>query len=121
MNMFNDDIYLDMVDTSKINSARSAMSEADKLRQIDEFRMKQQLESPIYKKLEEQNVLISNQLKEMIEQNNLLNKQLEESKKTEELAKNESQKSKIFGYFSFAVGTMIGLAGLIVALVALFK
>ena len=110
MNMFSDDIYLDMVDTSKINSARSAMAEADKLRRIDEFKMKQQLESPIYKKLEEQNVLLSNQLRETIEQNNLLKKQIEESKK-----------SKIFGYISFAVGTLIGLAGLIVALVALFK
>ena len=78
MNMFSDDIYLDMVDTSKINSARSAMAEADKLRRIDEFKMKQQLESPIYKKLEEQNVLLSNQLRETIEQNNLLKKQIEE-------------------------------------------
>ena len=121
MNMFNDDIYLDMVDTSKINSARSAMAEADKLRRIDEFKMKQQIESPMYKKLEEQNVLLSNQLRATIEQNNLLNQQLEESKKSEELAKNESKKSKIFGYISFAVGTLIGLAGLIVALVALFK
>lgn len=121
MNMISDDIYFDMVDTSKVSSVQSAMAEAQKLKRIDEFRMKQQLDSPIYKELKEQNILLNNQLKELSKQNNLLNSQLEEAKIAKDSAKEEAKKSKRFAYISFAVGTLIGLAGLVIALVALFK
>lgn len=119
--MISDDIYFDMVDTSKISSAQSAMDEARKQKIIDEFRMKQQLDSPIYKKIKEQNILLNNQLKELTKQNHLLNSQLEEAKTAKDSAKEEAKKSKRFAYVSFAVGTLIGIAGLVIALATLFK
>lgn len=119
--MISDDIYFDIVDTSKISSAQSAMDEVRKQKTIDEFRMKQQLDSPICKELKEQNILLNNQLKELSKQNILLNSQLEEAKTAKDSAKEESKESKRFAYISFAVGTLIGIAGLAIALATLFK
>ena len=65
----------------------------------------------------EQNDLLMNQVALMKEENERQKKQIEEAKVAEKEAKAEARKSKIFGWISFGVATVISIAALVVSIV----
>ena len=71
----------------------------------------------------EQNKLLGKQIESLQQQNQLLQqlyqqaqKEAEERKKEAEESKKQARHNKIFGWVSFAVGTAIGLAGVLVGI-----
>ena len=60
--------------------------------------------------LVEQNKLLQEQLRELKSQNEGLKKQAEDSVK-------EARQNKIFGWVSFAIGTAIGIAGVVFSII----
>ena len=67
--------------------------------------------------IKRQNELLSQQLTELREKNALLS-DLYESTKLEAYANaKEAKHNKIFGWVSFGVGTLIGLAGIVLAII----
>ncbi len=67
--------------------------------------------------VEEQSILLQRQLQETQEQNQLLRKQIEQAQDDAANSKTEARKNKIFGWVSFGVGTLIGIIGIILAVV----
>ena len=68
----------------------------------------------------EQNTLLMNQIALMKEENERQKAQIEEVKIAEKEAKAEARKSKIFGWISFGVATVISIAALVVSIISLF-
>ena len=68
----------------------------------------------------EQNALLMNQIALMKEENERQKAQIEEVKVAEKEAKAEARKSKIFGWISFGVATVISIAALVVSIISLF-
>ena len=65
----------------------------------------------------EQNVLLQNQLTELKTQNILLCQQSEQARLDAIDAKKETRRNKIFAWVSFGVGTLIGIAGIVVGII----
>ena len=68
----------------------------------------------------EQNTLLMNQISLMKKENERQKAQIEEVKIAEKEAKAEARKSKIFGWISFGVATVISIAALVVSIISLF-
>ena len=98
-NYMNDDPYMYMIDPAKVTSAITLDYEIKKLKRIDEFNMQKQLDSPIYKKLAEQNALLTKQSKDLIEQNELMKKQLDLEIEEKQRAEKEAIKAKKLNMF----------------------
>lgn len=60
-----------------------------------------------------QNKLLSEQIDTLKEQNKLLKEMYDNAKTDSEENKKQAKNNKIFGWISFAVGTIIGLAGVL--------
>lgn len=95
----NDDPYMYMINPAKVTSAITLDNEIKKLKRIDEFNMQKQLDSPIYKKLAEQNALLTKQSKDLIEQNELMKKQLDLEIEEKQRAEKETIKAKKLNMF----------------------
>lgn len=91
--------YIYMIDPNKVTSAISVGYEIEKLEKIDQFKMEKQLDSPIYKKLTEQNALLTKQSKDLIEQNELMKKQLDLEIEEKQRAEKEAIKAKKLNMF----------------------
>lgn len=63
-----------------------------------------------------QNKLLSEQIETLNEQNRLLNGMYEAAKTESEENKKQARHSQLFGWISFAVGTVIGIAGVLVGI-----
>lgn len=64
----------------------------------------------------EQNGLLQSQLQELQEQNRMLHEQMMQAQSDAIETKAEARKNKIFGWVSFGVGTLIGIAGIVVGI-----
>lgn len=67
--------------------------------------------------VQEQNILLQNQLTELNTQNRLLCQQSEQARLDAIEAKKETRRNKIFAWVSFGVGTLIGIAGVVVGII----
>ena len=112
--MKNDDIYNDLIDVSKANSAARAFSEIEKQKRIEDFELQQQEKSPIYKQLIEQNTLLNNQMKELKAQNKLLLKQIDQAQEAVNEAKRHNKHSTIVSYISLAIALLIGIVSILI-------
>lgn len=72
----------------------------------------QQLEA-----VKEQNKLLEKQIREMQDKNALLNELYDNSKKESIANAKDAKHNKIFGWVSFGVGTLIGIAGIILGII----
>ena len=72
----------------------------------------QQLEA-----VKEQNKLLEKQIREMQDKNALLNELYDNSQKESIANAKDAKHNKIFGWVSFAVGTLIGIAGIILGII----
>ena len=118
--MISDDIYFDMVDTSKVSSVQGALQEAEKLKRIDEFRLQQQINSPLYKKLSEQNALLVQQSNELIKQNDLIKQQLDLTIHEKERAEADSIKAKKLNIFMAIIASLSLIAAIVSIFVSIF-
>lgn len=111
---------------------RNSISSAKQLDEI--YKAGEELERENEQKknefIQKQNEPILNKLNHLLdlekEQNKKLQDQIDELKKANETniketqeAKNESKKSKMFGWISFGISTFVAIASLIVAIIAL--
>ena len=123
------DFNLQGLDFSTVNSAKRLSSILDDMNSLAEYKRKK--DEALFKTAEasqEQKKLLLQQLEEVREQNKLLkesNLALKENyltlKELYKMAKNdaernakEARQNKIFGWVSFAVGTVIAIAGIVV-------
>ena len=123
------DFNLQGLDFSTVNSAKRLSSILDDMNSLAEYKRKK--DEALFKTAEasqEQKKLLLQQLEEVREQNKLLkesNLALKENyftlKELYKMAKNEAERNakearqnKIFGWVSFAVGTIIAIAGIVV-------
>lgn len=123
------DFNLQGLDASTVNSAKRLSSILDDMNSLAEYKRKK--DEALFKTAEasqEQKKLLLQQLEEVREQNKLLkesNLALKENyftlKELYKMAKNEAERNakeakqnKIFGWVSFAVGTVIAIAGIVV-------
>lgn len=123
------DFNLQGLDFSTVNSAKRLSSILDDMNSLAEYKRKK--DEALFKTAEasqEQKKLLLQQLEEVREQNNLLkesNLALKENyftlQELYKMAKNEAERNakearqnKIFGWISFAVGTIIAIAGIVV-------
>lgn len=67
--------------------------------------------------VQEQNKLLQNQLTELKTQNRLLCQQSEQARLDAIETKKEARRNKIFAWVSFGVGTLIGIAGVVVGII----
>lgn len=67
--------------------------------------------------LRQQNDLLSEQLAEVKERNTLLQEMYDASKKEAEDNKKDALHNKVFGWVSFGVGTLIGIAGIVFGII----
>ena len=67
--------------------------------------------------LEQQLVEVREQNTQLKENNNLLKDLYESAKKEAENNAKEAKANKIFGWVSFAVGTLIGIAGIVLGII----
>lgn len=111
-----DNPYIYMIDPNKVSSAISIGYEIEKLEKIDQFKMEKQLDSPIYKKLAEQNALLTKQSKDLIEQNELMKKQYDLEIEQKQRAEKEAIKAKKFNVFH-AIMSFVALVVSIVSIV----
>lgn len=123
------DFNLQGLDFSTVNSAKRLSSILDDMNSLAEYKRKK--DEALFKTAEasqEQKKLLLQQLEEVREQNKLLkesNLALKENyftlQELYKMAKNEADRNakearqnKIFGWISFAVGTIIAIAGIVV-------
>jgi hypothetical protein len=123
------DFNLQGLDFSTVNSAKRLSSILDDMNSLAEYKRKK--DEALFKTAEasqEQKKLLLQQLEEVREQNKLLkesNLALKENyftlQELYKMAKNEAERNakearqnKIFGWISFAVGTIIAIAGIVV-------
>ena len=74
--------------------------------------LEQQLEA-----VKTQNSLLEKQIREMQERNSLLNDLYENSKKEAADNAKDAKHNKIFGWVSFGIGTLIGIAGIVFGII----
>lgn len=67
--------------------------------------------------VQEQSILLQNQLTELNAQNRLLCQQSKQARLDVIEAKRETRRNKIFAWVSFGVGTLIGIAGVVVGII----
>ena len=99
------------------NSAQRLAEERETLDKIEQYNA--QKDAAIFQTAEEskkQNMLLSEQVETLKEQNKMLKELYESAKAEADNNKRESRHNKIFGWVSFAVGTVIGLAGVLVGI-----
>ena len=113
--------YNDLMDPMRISSAAGAQAEHDRIRRIEEGRLRAQLESPVFKELQRQTTLSAAQLQkqekqiaELEKQNKRLSEQIDMFKESEAAAKRKAKWS-IAGFW---LTTVIAIASLIVAVLA---
>lgn len=123
------DFNLQGLDFSTVNSAKRLSSILDDMNSLAEYKRKK--DEALFKTAEasqEQKKFLLQQLEEVREQNKLLkesNLALKENyftlQELYKMAKNEAERNakearqnKIFGWISFAVGTIIAIAGIVV-------
>lgn len=100
------------------NSAYTAFLQSKKAE--EENRSKEQYRNSMTdaaKAIMEQDGLLQSQLQELQEQNRMLHEQMMQAQSDAIETKTEARKNKIFGWVSFGVGTLIGIIGIILAVV----
>lgn len=100
------------------NSAYTAFLQSKKAE--EENRSKEQYRNSMTdaaKAIIKQNDLLQSQLRELQEQNRMLHEQMMQAQSDAIEAKTEARKNKIFGWVSFGVGTLIGIAGIVVGII----
>lgn len=100
------------------NSAYTAFLQSKKAE--EENRSKEQYRNSMTdaaKAVIEQNGLLQSQLQELQEQNRMLHEQMMQAQSDAIETKAEARKNKIFGWVSFGVGTLIGIAGIVVGII----
>jgi hypothetical protein len=105
------------IDMSSINSAYAAMEawrEMDVTRECE--RVRDEAIFDVARVSKEQVELLAEQVNVLKDQNKLLKEMYEEAKADAEENKNQAKHNKIFGWVSFAVGTAIGIAGVLVGI-----
>lgn len=133
---------IDMINTAKMYSDMcDALDSAKEKERIEEEKRIEKNMSPIVNQLQqlvfktqEQNKILTEQnqfLQEenrlqkeqnmlLIEENERQKKQVEDAKVAETQAKKEARHSKVFGWVSFGVATVISIAALVVSIISLF-
>ena len=133
---------IDMINTAKMYSDMcDALDSAKEKERIEEEKRIEKNMSPIVNQLQqlvsktqEQNKILAEQnqfLQEenrlqkeqnmlLIEENERQKKQVEDAKVAETQAKKEARHSKVFGWVSFGVATVISIAALVVSIISLF-
>ena len=110
----------DLFDSSELleNTAFQMQQQMERIeenfREQAEYRA--QKDAAIFQTAEEskrQNELLSEQVGALKEQNKLLREMYDEAKSDAAENKKQAKGNKIFGWVSFAVGTLIGLAGVL--------
>ncbi len=103
------------------NSLNNLYIESHCQRQLEEINRIERQNAPIIKKLQklveqvqQQNEVLSEQVKLLKEENELQKKQVEDAKIAEAFAKKEAMHSKVFGWVSFGVATIISIIALFV-------
>ena len=100
-----------------INSARKAAEVQQAIDERNRYMAKK--DAAIFQAAEEskkQNKLLSEQINTLKEQNKLLKEMYDGAKTDVEENKKQAKHNKIFGWVSFAVGTAIGIAGVLVGI-----
>ena len=100
-----------------INSARKAAEVQQAIDERNRYMTKK--DAAIFQAAEEskkQNKLLSEQINTLKEQNKLLKEMYDGAKIDAEENKKQAKHNKIFGWVSFAVGTAIGIAGVLVGI-----
>lgn len=100
-----------------INSARKAAEVQQAIDERNRYMAKK--DAAIFQAAEEskkQNKLLSEQINTLKEQNKLLKEMYDGAKIDAEENKKQAKHNKIFGWVSFAVGTAIGIAGVLVGI-----
>lgn len=104
-----------MFDNGQI--AYTAMQLSEMQQQIDEYnRLVAQKDAAILQTAQESkmhNQLLAEQVDALKEQNKLLKEMYDNAKVEAAESKKEAKQNKIFGWVSFAVGTAIGIAGIL--------
>ncbi len=88
------------------NARRNAVMEAGAMANIEQKKL-----------LENQIKLLEQQVKEMQERNSLLNDLYETSKAEAIENAKDAKRNRIFGWVSFGVGTLIGIAGIVFGII----
>lgn len=99
------------------NTARQFAEIEQALEERDRYNARK--DAVIFQAAEEskkQNKLLSEQIETLKEQNRLLNGMYEAAKTESEENKKQARHSQLFGWISFAVGTVIGIAGVLVGI-----
>lgn len=102
-----DDYYYDLMDENRINSASSIGEEHERVKRIEEGRMKQLENSSVVLELKKQVQELESQSKSLLKQIEILELSNEESKK-------QAKKSLI----GFVITTLISIASLVFAILA---
>ena len=100
------------------NSAYTASLQSKKAE--EENRSKEQYRNSMTdaaKAIIEQNGLLQSQLQELQEQNRMLHERILQAQSDAMESMSEARKNKLFGWVSFGVGTLIGIIGIILAVV----
>lgn len=94
------DYYDNLVDPTRINSARSIKREHDRVAAVEEGRMAAQVNSPLFGQL--------------LQQNRYLSEEIELLKRSEEKSKREAHRAQI----AFWVSTSLAIIAIVIALLA---
>lgn len=99
------------------NSIHSAYAAMDAWQRQDMIREYESLKDDAIFEMEraslEQNELIAAHIEQLKEQNKLLKEMYDSAKADAEENKKQAKRNVIFGWVSFAVGTVIGIAGVL--------
>jgi hypothetical protein len=124
--------YNNQYDMSTINSAerlgevikaqetqrkREAQKGAAILQTAVESKKQNQLLSAQIDELKEQKKLLSEQVVELKEQNQVIKETCENAKAEAVENQKQAKQNKVFGWVSFAVGTVIGIIGIVLGIV----
>lgn len=103
-----------MKDINSINSAYAAMETWREMDVTKEYeRVRDEAIFDAAQASAKQVELLAEQIEELKKQNNLLREMYDDAKIDSEENKKQAKNNKIFGWVSFAVGTVIGLAGVL--------
>lgn len=114
---------------NNVNSAYtlSRLHEEDEIKKqiakAEEMQKIQMQNAPLVKELQNilsetqnQNKMLSEQIDSLNEQNKLLKSMYDSAKTEAEESRKQAKNDKLFGWISFAVGTIIGLAGVLIGI-----
>lgn len=118
MNMANSALqYGEMMKVQEAKQKREAQKDAAILQTAVESKKQNQLLSAQIEELKEQKKLLSEQVDELKEQNQLLKETCENAKVEALENQKQAKQNKVFGWVSFTVGTVIGIAGAVLGIV----